>query len=973
MRIAGRPTDPARGVLLPAVLCALALPLTTALPAAGQAPGYTTGRWHQVETAHFRFVYPPELSDWALDMARRMEAVHEAVAALVGFAPEDPVTVVVDDPTNLSNGSMGPGPLLYMWPTPPGPRSVIGEHRGWGELLAVHEFAHAAHLTRPTRNPRQRFLYGLIPIPIHPIMVRTPRWVTEGYATYVEGRLTGHGRPHGTWRPAILRAWALEGQLPTYRALDGSSAFYGGAMAYLAGSAFLEWLVEREEGGEALLPNVWRRLTARQVRSFDAAFTGVFGYPPAELYGLFTVDVTERALAARDAVEAAGGVVDGELFQRLVWQTGDPAVSPDGEHLALVLRSRDRPSRLVVMSTTPDTLTAQQREARERVFERDPEDVEPVERRPRPQRALATLWPTAGRAYDMPAFMPDGRGILVVRSDLVEGGLDRPDLFLWAWESGRIRRVTRGAAIREASPSPDGSWAAGIRCLHARCDLVRIDLATGGVTTVADGNLLRPYAQPRISPDGRAIVAAVQQSNIWRLVAMDADGGNERFLGPDDGVTRFDPAFLPDGRSLVLTSTAGGIHNLEILDLETGALRGLTRVLGAAVAPVPTPDGQVFFLSLHSRGWDLRQIPRDTPAPTRVQLEADLSPAAPVGPAVADTFPMAPIGPVRPYGAGPRFHTILPVASFSPDGHGGGLALTGTDPIGRLSWQLQGLYGDRDATRGVALQVMWRGTRPWLHLAGFLEDNPFRAPLLHYPLLPPGTEPTVTADARYTGGLAAIELRRGAAGHAHSVRAGGSAGSVGDAGSRSLAFAEYYLSLRQTPREWRLAQRGQLHASVGRTGDLGWNRWLGSGRIEVQGRRVGLALAGTIGGTNAPPGSLEGFAVGGVDPLLLDPGVVSQRVAMPALPAGTLRGDAVRTARAELLGALPLRPFFWMGSVDGDELGWYRVAGLELEGDAEGLPHLRLPSVRFRLGLARTLSEPDKGDWRGWAVVGYRP
>jgi hypothetical protein len=950
----------APSTLVPAALVATATLVATLIaftPGAAQAPGYSVGEWNRVETEHFLFLYPTELSEWALDMAQRMEAVHEAVAALVGFAPEDRVTVVVDDPTNVPNGSMSPGPVLFMWPTPPNPRSMIGEHRGWGELLAVHEFAHAAHLTRPSRNPRDRFLHSLIPIPVHPIMRRTPRWVTEGYATYVEGRVTGYGRPHGTWRPAVLRTWALEGQLPSYRAMSGSPEFYGGAMAYLMGSAFLEWLVEREGGDEEVLPNVWRRLTARQVRSFDAAFTGVFGDPAPELYGQFTVDVTERAIAVRDAIDAAGGLVDGELFQRLRWQTGDPAVSPDGEHLAMVLRSRDLPPRLVVISTTPDTLPAAAVERRARIFELDPEDVEPVERRPRAQRPKATLWPAVGRAYDMPAFLPDGR-ILVTRSDLVEGGLARPDLFIWDWEGGGVRRVTRGEAVREASPSPDGTWAVGTRCLHSLCDLVRIDLATGGVTTLAAGQLLRPYAQARVSPDGQTIVASAQVGTTWRLVAMDTDGGNERLLGPDDGVARFDPAFLPDGQSLVLASTRGGIQDLEIMDLATGEVRPLTRVVSAAVAPAPSPDGDVFFLLLHSRGWDLHRIPVDTPPPAVVQADPALSPAAPVPPVVVDTFPVAPIGPIRPYGLGPRFRTLLPMADLSVDGYGGGLALGGTDPIGRLSWQLQGMYGTDDATRGAALRVLWRGTRPWVHASAFLVEDPFLA-------------------TTYYGGVGSLELWRARVGRTHSARAGGSIGAFDDAfdgsDSRVLGFAEYYLALQQRPGTWRLAQRGQLHGSLGRTGELNWNRWLATGLVEVQSRRFGVSVSGTLGGTNAPPESMEAFAVGGVDPLLLDPAMMSQRVAMPALPVGQLRGDFVRTARADLLGVRPLRPFFWTGSVDGDELGWYHVAGLEMEGDAQGMPLLRLPSVRFRLGLARTLTEPDEGAWRAWAVIGYRP
>src|SRR5207244_10271469 len=123
-----------------------------------------------------------------------------------------------------------------------------------------------------------------------------PRWVIEGYATYVEGRVTGTGRPHGAWRAAMLRQWALEGQLPRYDQLDGGGGFEAGEFAYLAGSAFLEWLVHRQGGGDSVLTALWRRMSARQVRTFDEAFVGVFGESAPSLYGRFTAELTGHAL-----------------------------------------------------------------------------------------------------------------------------------------------------------------------------------------------------------------------------------------------------------------------------------------------------------------------------------------------------------------------------------------------------------------------------------------------------------------------------------------------------------------------------------------------------------------------------------------------------------------------------------------------------------------------------------------------------
>ncbi len=159
----------------------------------------------------------------------------------------------------------------------------------------------------------------MLPLRLGPVPLRTPRWAVEGYATYVEGRLTGSGRPHGAARAAYLRQWALEGKLPTYAQLSSGGDFAAGAMAYLVGSAYLEWLVAQR--GDSSLVAVWRRLSARQPRSFAQAFAGVYGAPPDELYGRFTVDLTRRALAVRDTL-AAAGLDTGVLVQRRRWSTG---------------------------------------------------------------------------------------------------------------------------------------------------------------------------------------------------------------------------------------------------------------------------------------------------------------------------------------------------------------------------------------------------------------------------------------------------------------------------------------------------------------------------------------------------------------------------------------------------------------------------------------------------------------------------
>src|SRR5206468_4526716 len=99
-------------------------------------------------------------------------------------------------------------------------------------------------------------------------------------------------------------------------------------------------------------------------RSFNEAFVGVYGASPGELYGRFTAEVTAEALAIERAVRR-DSAAEGLLVQRLIRNTGDPAVSPDGRYIALTTRRTDAPSQLVVWRTVdePDTAAARRRDA----------------------------------------------------------------------------------------------------------------------------------------------------------------------------------------------------------------------------------------------------------------------------------------------------------------------------------------------------------------------------------------------------------------------------------------------------------------------------------------------------------------------------------------------------------------------------------------------------------------------------------
>jgi Tol biopolymer transport system component len=923
--------------------------------------------WRTVRTEHFEVHYPAELSAWTLDVVSRLETVHDSVRSLVGYAPGRRVRILVEEPSGQSNGSAFSfldRPTISLWPTPPDPRSDLGNNRGPGEQLIIHEFAHIAHLTRPSRAPG-RIGSRLLPVRLGPVSRGAPRWVTEGYATYVEGRLTGSGRPHSAVRAAVLRQWALEGRLPTYPELSRNGTYYGGNMAYLAGSAYLEWLVDRR--GEASLEQLWRRMTARQPRSFESAFAGVYGGTPQELYGLFTVDVTARALEARSRIAAAGGTVGGDTVQRLRWTTGDPAVSPDGERIAIVLRGAPGvPSRVVVWKTRdPGADSADAAEAR-KLLARDSLDVPGVRYVPRARAPLATLLPVDGRGHDAPRFLPGGKEILLVRSEPIGGGATRPDLFVWEWASGRLRRVTRGSGIRSADPAPDGRSAAAVACGAGVCSLVRVDLATGAIRTLAPGTPDVVFHRPRWAADGESLVVSVQERGRWRIARVDAATGTRRYVDPDDGASRYEASWLPGGRELVTVSERGGVANLEILDPATGTVRPLTRVTGAALAPDPNPaTGDVFFLSLHAAGLDLKRIHPDSAGTVALaELPAALAPAAPRDPgAPRDTLPRAAVPPSRPYGVGPRTTRILPVGGYDADGGWAGLSASSVDPVGRLTLLARGVAGRDDAAAGGSLAATWRGWRPAV-----------TAELFHtlLPQLPATAGTRDRSRPPLTGATLFAEVPWRAGRLAQRFQAGASGGSVERTGSRFLGFAEYGASTTRGQQRRYASAAVRLNAAAGSTDAVGWSRGIAAGSLSVGLGPANVRADGSYGRVSAGAPVFERMSAGGSASPLVDDAPLAQRIPLSAAPFGIVSGRELATYRVSTrLGGVT--PYLWGAALGDGAREHYRVAGVEGEVVTGPGNVLGVPGVRFTAGIGMPLDSPRRHKPQAYFGLNFQP
>lgn len=890
---------------------ALLFLLLAAVTALAQAP---SADWKTIATEHFRIHYPREYEAWAFRAAERIENVHAAVSREVGFTPPQTIDVVIANPIAEPNGIAWPlvdTPRIIFYAEPPAPDDQIGAYAHWIDLLAVHEVAHVVHMLRPSRNPLSHAIESSV-LPLAPITLSSPRWLLEGYATVVEGRLTGTGRPSSTIRALILRRWAEVGRLPTYAQLDSDRRFLGMSMAYLMGSAFLEWLEQRE--GTDALRRLWLRQTARKKRSFDEAFIGVFGEPPDRMYGRFLAEVTASALT----VERSAPLHEGELFQQTSWSSGDPAVSPDGRQLAIVIRRREEPDRLVVWST--EVMEKEEKEQAERIakiLERDPEDVAPVRRQPLARKEAHALTMPDGGDIVAPRWAADGGSILFSHRVPDPDGFLHFDLFRWTPASGALARVTRLADVREADPLPDGRRAIAVRSRGGATERVTIDLASGGVTSDGEASVDVVRTRPRVSPDGSRIAEVVHRDGRWSLLVDDRP-----IELPGDPAA---PAWLSN-EALVVTIFTSGFAELYRVGLD-GTAEPLTRSAGGAFTPA-VGGSAIYFMSLTPEGYVVRKLDANQPVQPWPELSSTLVPAIPPPSGTGEPFASDATLTPRSYGIGRQEPFWFAGFNEAPQHRAFEGGVRFGDVVGRLDTLLVGSIGAREAPEGGALIASWRGwpleLRAHLYATTGLGD-----------------------DDRDSGGeLRGIWSRRG---WLHRITLEGG-------GSNEIAFGSAALAVRHRLAGWNLEEGLRIE------------------RLDAQNRGA-IAIGARSGGfragvryTRADGGEVT---VGGLASSILPRSSYADRILDPALPPGTLLGDDYEGWRGDAsIPALPVTMFFQQHTVGGAKL---RLAGLLFERSFDPNPIVKLPGLDFTAGVARILDAPMKGETQWWFGMRWRP
>ena len=569
-------------------------------------------QWQTIHTEHFKVHYQQEDNQWARSAANELEIVRSKVLAQQNRALDEVVDVVVFDPLNSPNGFALPtsnNPMMALFTTPPQSDTVVSNNSGWQQLLVLHEYIHLVHLAQPTRSHWRQELRGVWDL--YDISYSNmPRWVSEGYATLLESKMTGRGRLFDNYSEAILTEFAQQGALPSYSQLSNfDGGFMAGSMAYLMGARFLDWL--ELNYSEQSLDAVWTRMQAVKKRDFDEAFSGVFGEPASKLYRRFIAEYTYTAMAKEQSEKP----LSSELWLELALYASNPVLSPNNEQLAIVERDKEGKTQLKIYSTEDNIKALDDfNDQRNELLADDPDDIadNPPTVFKREQKQLLNQINRAGIAN--PQWVNNEEIYFGAYSTEDKGVNNRvADIFSWHTQTGEITQHTELSGIRRFTISVDGQTLYGERAKNGFSELIKLDLQSGEATPLFAKSLENVYDYPVLSPDNQQLAFLKTSFNQnWQLYIQDLQGGKAQQIPMPKGYQYLSqPSFSQNGESVFFVAGLDSATDIYRYDIKAQQLYKLSQGQEAVSNPLAMQDGSVLYLSIGDGGPDIKRFTAD--------------------------------------------------------------------------------------------------------------------------------------------------------------------------------------------------------------------------------------------------------------------------------------------------------------------------------------------------------------------------
>ena len=527
--------------------------------------------WHTIHSPHFHLHYHDGLEEIARETLPLAERIHTNLSKRLNWTPEEPVNLVLTDEYDFSNGMATPFPsnLMILYVSPPDDLHSLEDHAGWMELLLIHEYTHILHLDKVSRFPKGlRSIFGRNVL-LFPNMFQ-PRWMTEGYATYIEtDEKRGVGRGQSSMYDAMMRAEVLNGIKPLRQVNQPMATWPMDTAAYLYGVDFYQFLATTygEDKINALIENYSSHIlpffintNAKQTYSRDLS----------TLWDEFEIYLDKKYRPQIDAIKNRG-VVEGKRLTTDGYFTGPLRVMPDGRSYYISYNGERHASLMMIDQQ------GESHQLREVNF---------------------------GSRLDV---HPES-GILLLQPEICHNAAIYYDLYRIDLEGDDLEQLTECARYRNASWSSDGRQIVAVHNKAGKNELHVLDLDGQVKNILWSGKPWEVVGALDASPDGQELVASVWRLKTgWNLELFNLKNKTWSLLTSDTAIEAH-PQYSPDGNSILFTSEHGGVYNIRRKNLDTGESVSLTNVITSAVSPVESDNGDIYYLGYTGDGQDIFKL-----------------------------------------------------------------------------------------------------------------------------------------------------------------------------------------------------------------------------------------------------------------------------------------------------------------------------------------------------------------------------
>jgi hypothetical protein len=533
-------------------------------------------KWYQVNTEHFRVLYPQGFEQQAQRVANTLEHIREPEARSMRVKPRK-ISILLQNQSSVSNGFVTLAPRrseFFAMPTQN--YNQVGTN-DWLDLLASHEYRHIVQYQRSITGFNKFLFYAFGQQALAGMsFANAPQWFWEGDAVATETAFTHSGRGRIPNFDLLFRTNFQEGRVFNYHKQYLRSYKHNIPDHYVLGYHMISYL--RKKTGDA---EIWEKVIRRSwnIPFIPFRFSGsikansgltvrqLFNEMSGELKKEWEQQSHELKLTSFESINprTTKAYTDYQFPQPL--ENGNIAAmkSGIGDIAQLVLLSENKKEK--------------------KGFVQGPINN-------------TGMLSAAGNRVVWNEYRYDPRWL--VRTYSVIKAYD--------FETKKSHVVSKKSRYAAAALSPDGKQVATIETdTQYKTHLVILDYNTGTVVRTFDNPENHFIAMPHFSEEGNSIVA-VRTINKQKTIS--------RFSLPDNSIMDLIPLTLenlgypvPYRDYIFYNSPASGIDNIYVLDTKTGGRFQVTSSKYGAYNPSVSKDGKTIYYNEQTRdGFDIVKI-----------------------------------------------------------------------------------------------------------------------------------------------------------------------------------------------------------------------------------------------------------------------------------------------------------------------------------------------------------------------------